>query len=61
MFIYVLNYSVARIAKIKVNIASIDFDTNEKLIESILSKYNFDIDNCEYMFTNENLDLEEYG
>ena len=61
MFIYVLDYSVCRIAKIKVDKSYTDFDTDETLIEDILSEYNFDIDNCEYMFTNEDLDLEEYG
>lgn len=56
MFIYVLDYSVCRIAKIKVD--KFYCDSN---IEDILSKYNFDIDNCEYMITDEDLDLEEYG
>lgn len=57
MFIYVLDYSVCRIAKIKVDKSYINFDT----VEDTLSKYNFDIDNCEYMTTDEDLDLEEYG
>lgn len=60
MFIYVLDYSVCRIAKIKVDESYTDFDTDEDLIENTLSKYNFDIDNCEYMITSEDLDLEEY-
>ena len=57
MFIYVLDYSICRIAKIKVDKSYIDFDT----VEDTLSKYNFDIDSCEYMTTDEDLDLEEYG
>lgn len=61
MFIYVLDYSVCRIAKIKVDKSYTDFDTDKELIEDTLSKHNFDIDNCEYMITNEDLDLEEYG
>lgn len=61
MFIYVLDYSVCRIAKIKVDKSYTNFDTVEELVEDTLSKYNFDIDNCEYMTTDEDLDLEEYG
>lgn len=61
MFIYVLDYSVCRIAKIKVDKSYTDFDTDKELIEDTLSKHNFNIDNCEYMITDEDLDLEEYG
>lgn len=63
MFIYVLDYSVCRIAKIKVDTSDCgnDFDKDKELIEDTLSKHNFDIDNCEYMITDEDLDLEEYG
>lgn len=65
MFIYVLDYSVGRIAKIKeeiqVNNCGNDFDVDRTLIEDVLSEYGFDIDNCAYMTSTEELDLEEYG
>lgn len=65
MFIYVLDYSVGRIAKIKEEIqennCENDFDGDVALIEDILSKHGFDIDNCSYMTSTEELDLEEYG
>lgn len=65
MFIYVLDYSVGRIAKIKIEVQADncgnDFDDDVALIEDILSKHGFYIDNCSYMITDEELDLEEYG
>lgn len=65
MFIYVLDYSVDRIAKIKEEIqennCGNDFDEDCKLIEDILAKHGFNIDNCSYMSSTEELDLEEYG
>lgn len=58
-YLYVFDYSVSAIYEIELDeIDKMSLDDNDFDVEAVLNNYNLNIDNCQYMYTENKVEIE---
>jgi hypothetical protein len=52
-YVYILDFTYGRIVELRIKKEDVDLDS-----EALLTKYGFNIDNCNFMYSNGRLNLE---
>lgn len=58
-YLYVFDYSQCAIFEIELDeIDKMSLDNNDFDVETVLNNYNLNIDNCQYMYTENKVEIE---